>query len=275
MQVWEAAVLGLIQGITEWFPVSSSGHLAIAQAGMGLAPPLLFTALLHMATLAAVLISMRAEVKLVVGGSREVLKGLLRGRKYAELVAEEPRRKLGMLIVLGTIPAGLLGFFFEGYIELTFTSIPFVGAALIVTGLVILATKGRNGPVGLLDMNKKHALAQGIAQAAALFPGISRSGFTITAGLFSGMERGDAARFSFLLAAPAIFGAAVFELRNVAWGRMGMGADVLVGMAVAFVSGYVAVTFVLKFVRERGLAWFAPYCLVVGALVLAWGLGVF
>lgn len=254
------ALLGLLQGLTEFLPVSSSGHLVIAQRLLGLDPPgVVLEAVLHLATLCAVLIYFRRDL------ARLIIQGITPA-------GATERRYLGLL-VLGTLPIVIVGFSTRGPIERAFSSVPLIGGMLILTGGILwaaarLQSKARRAQVGVRD-----AIYMGLAQAAALLPGISRAGATIGVGIASGLAPKAAARFSFLLSIPAIFGATVLALAEPkapvstgeAWG-------LVVGGACALISGLLAIHLLLKLLFRGRLDIFAAYCLVVGIASLAMGL---
>lgn len=252
----DAAIWGLIQGLTEFLPVSSSGHLVLVPAfldrlGVDIGDPdLAVTAVLHLGTLLAVLAYYRSDI---VG----VLK-----------TPSAPRsRKLIFLVALGTVPA-LIGLPLRGPIGEFEENATFVGAALIVTGLILAIGSRRTGRRRLEDGTWRDAAAVGVAQAFALIPGISRSGSTITAGLLRGFDREEAARFSFLLAIPAIAGGGLISLLDVAETNVDLGA-VLVGALVAAISGYAAIAFLIRLLVSRGLGPFVGYCVTVGVIAVA------
>jgi undecaprenyl-diphosphatase len=257
MTLWQGAILGLVQGLTEFLPVSSSGHLVLVEALTGVKTPGVFVEVtLHVATLGSVL---------VVYGRRlwAIAVGTVQGRPDA-------RRYLGLL-VLGTLPAGAIGVLFHRTVEAHFHSLAFVGAAFMVTGVVLWSTRrlagGRREPTGA------GALGVGAAQAFAILPGISRSGSTVSAALWAGLTPADAAEFSFLLAVPVIAGAALLEGRQMIVDIARVGSVPLgVSFGVAFVSGIASIRLLVALLRRGRFYAFAPYCWAVGALTLAYGL---
>jgi len=255
MSLWQGILLGLVQGLTEFFPVSSSGHLAVVEAMTGVKTPGLFVEVaLHVATLGSVL---------VIYGRRlvQIALGVLRGRR-------EDVRYAGLL-VLATIPAGIIGVLFHARVEAAFRSLGFVGAAFIVTGFVLWSTRRRSGEAP--EPTPGQALIVGAAQAVAVFPGISRSGSTVSAALWCGLGAERAAEFSFLLAIPTIGGAALLEARHVALDVAAVGVMPLVASCVvAFVSGAWSIRFLVALLRRGRLYAFAPYCWAVGVLTLVY-----
>ncbi len=247
--MWEAAFWGLVQGLSEFLPISSSGHLVIVPAALDMeAPGLAVTAVLHLGTLAAVLAYYRADVA-----------------RLATFHRNREGRRLLLLVLAGTVPAAVLGLAFESTLDDAFDDPVLVGWALLVTGAVLwLSARLPAGRRTLPSGNLSDAGVVGIAQAAALVPGISRSGVTIAAGMGRRLDRAEAARYSFLLAIPAIAGGGFLQLVELA-GEGGLEAEVLVGAAVAAVSGYLAIGLLLRLLRRVGLAPFAWYCWLVGA----------
>lgn len=257
MNWWQAAVLGLVQGLTEFLPVSSSGHLVLAERLAGVHTPGVFVEVaLHVATLASVL---------VVYGRRivELTRGLLTG--------EGDHRGYVWLLVLATIPAGLVGVLLNDVIEAAFDSLVAVGAAFLLTGLILWSTRRLAGTRAA--PTARGAMGIGLMQALAILPGVSRSGSTVSAGLWSGLTPQRAAEFSFLMAVPTIVGAALLEAKDavVNAGTVGVGPLVL-GCAVAFVSGIWAIRLLVALLRRGHFYAFAPYCWAVGVLTLlfAW-----
>ncbi len=249
--MFEAVLWGLVQGLTEFLPISSSGHLVLVPAFAGVEQPDLATsAVLHLGTLAAVVAFYRAD-----------LVALTRFRQ------DPDARRILMLLAVGTVPA-VIGVFVEGAIGSLQENTTAVAVALLFTG-VVLYVSGlvMGGRLQLERLPVPDAVIVGIAQAIALIPGISRSGMTITAGLQRTLEPAQAARFSFLLAIPAIAGAGAQQGLELI-GNGGFGAEVWVGMAVAAVSGYLAIAVLLRALQRFGLRPFALYCFVVGIVAL-------
>lgn len=246
--VLTSALWGFIQGITEFLPISSSGHLVVIPALFGLEEPDLATsAVLHLGTLAAVVAYYR----------REVL-GLVT-RPFAA-----QNRHLWTLLIIGTIPAAIAGLTLDGPLEVIFSEPWMAAVALVVTGVIIGLSRWL--PLGerrIGDARIPDALVVGMAQAVALVPGISRSGMTITAGLAQGMSRIEAARFAFLLGIPAITGAGLLEGMDL-MDRGGFEPSLLVGVAVAAVTGYAAIAVLVRLISRIGIAPYAIYCILLG-----------
>lgn len=257
MTLWQAVVLGLVQGLTEFLPVSSDGHLVLVGTLLGVTTPGVFVEVaLHVATLGAVLI---------VFGKRllAVLAAAVRGDPDA-------LRYVGLL-ALATVPAGLVGVLLKSLVEQTFDSLWFAGGGFLVTGVMLWSTRGRGGERPAPGPGA--AVTIGAGQALAILPGVSRSGMTVSLGLWAGLSPQAAAEFSFLLAVPAIAGAAVLELRHVQSDLETVGlVPLLLSCAVALTSGIWAIRWLLAMVRRGRLYTFAPYCWAVGLFTLAYAL---
>jgi undecaprenyl-diphosphatase len=261
----QAIVLGITQGAAEFLPISSSGHLVIVPALFGWEhPPVAFDVLLHLATLLAVVVYFRSD-----------LWGMVRGF-FSRDPARAAERRLAWLIIIGTVPTGLIGLAFDDLFESLFSAVGYVGVFLLVTALVLtlaewLSRKRTHDPG---QMRWWQAVLIGVAQGAAITPGISRSGATIAAGLGIGLDREQAARFSFLLSVPSILLAGAWAARELLTGDVVMpsvGVAAL-GFIAAAVSGYAAIAGLLAYLRRRPLYPFAVYCAVAGLAVIVWQL---
>ncbi|MGI6435670.1 MAG: undecaprenyl-diphosphate phosphatase [Syntrophomonadaceae bacterium] len=255
MTVIQALILGAVQGLTEFLPVSSSGHLVIFQHLLGLADtPLAFDVLVHMGTLIAVFVAFWSDIA-----------ALLR----------KPWSKLTFLIVVGCIPAGLAGVLLEPIFEEAFTSLLVVGVGLLITGAILMLSEkwalARPGLKEIEETSYRDVLFIGLLQAIAIFPGISRSGSTISAGLLAGLERPFAARFSFLLSIPVILGAGLIHVKDLDSGTMASipGAAIATGLFSAALFGYIAIKLVLHLVNKGRLSMFSWYVWGLGLITLA------
>jgi undecaprenyl-diphosphatase len=266
--IFQALVMGVVQGLTEFLPISSSGHLIIVPFLFGWTDPfitsLAFSVMLHIGTLAALLVFFRADwVRLVPAGLATIRDRSLRG---------DPDRRLAWLLVAATIPAAVAGFLLSDLIETAFREIGLVALTLVVGAVIMwLADRWGARTKGVEDVTFPIAVGIGAAQALALVPGISRSGVSISASRLAGLDREAAARFSFLMATPITAGAAIFELRKLATGEAGVDvslAPLVVGMIAAFVSGMIAIGFLLRYLRTRSLTVFVVYRLVLAAIVV-------
>jgi len=256
--IWFAALLGLVQGLTEFLPISSTAHLRLVPALLGQPDPgAAFTAVVQLGTLVA-----------VIG---YFLRELLGMAKAAVTAPKSTEARLLLYLVVGTVPIGLTGLVAKRWITGELRSLIVVGSALIVVGILMyVIDRAARAERALAAMTLFDAVAIGCAQALALVPGVSRSGATICAALVLGFTRPDAARFSFLLSVPAIAAAGLFEMKDAVH-QLGGGALVPLAVAtlVAFVTGYASIAWFLRFLRSRSLAGFAAYRVLVGALVLA------
>jgi undecaprenyl-diphosphatase len=246
-------ILSIIQGITEWLPVSSSAHLVLAQFYVFGELPVIYDMGMHAGTMLAVLIYFR---KRVLG----MLSGLIKFER------ESKEFKMALLIVLGSIPTAIIGFALKGFFVSMYTEPFLVGAALVVTALFLFSTALSHA--GKKEADGKSAVAMGIGQGLAVAPGVSRSGATISVGLHMGMGWKEAASFSFLLAVPAVFGATLFlwmetPAEAVDWGLMGAGA------LGSFLSGYAAIHVLLNVISRKTFPLFGAYCLLLGVAVMA------
>ncbi len=267
----EAIILGLVQGATEYLPVSSSGHLVIAQHLFGLEEPVLFfDIVLHLGTLLAVVGYYRRDIMEIVLETLGGLRDLWERQRPADVLEKRPAFQLGLMIVLGTIPTAVLGLAFEETFERLFGSVRWVGFMLMATGVVLALTRLTDGgEEGRTMPTWKDALIIGFVQGLAITPGISRSGSTIAAALFLGMERSQAARYSFLLSLPSIIGALILKIGDPA---EGVGTLALsLGFVSAAISGYFCLALLVRLVKKGRFSWFAPYCLAIGlaAVLLA------
>jgi undecaprenyl-diphosphatase len=261
----EAIVLGITQGLTEFLPISSTAHLRIVPAFAGWEDPgAAFTAVTQLGTMTAVLLYFRADLGRI---GRAWLRSLRDPAARRELDA-----RLGWYIVLGTIPIGIFGLAFKDQIETGARDLYLIGIALIVLGLVLLvAERVARHDRPLEEITTRDGIAIGLAQALALVPGVSRSGATLTAGLFMGLDRTSAARFSFLLSVPAVVLSGLLEFASILNGsegqHTGLGA-LAVATFLAFVVGYASIAFLLRFLANHSTIVFVVYRVALGTLVL-------
>ncbi len=261
MELWQAAALGVVQGLTEFLPVSSSGHLVLGQRLLGFQEPaLMFDIAVHVGTLVAVFFVFWRD-----------LWGILRG---LFVWSDDPGRQgrlLLWLVVAGSVPTAVIGLLFKDFFESMFSSLFTVGIALLITGWLLLATALVRRPGRPLErMGTPRALVVGLVQGLAITPGISRSGSTIATALLLGVERKVAAHYSFVLSIPAILGALVLQVHDAGAPSAAQVAPMIMGFITAAVSGYLALRTLLKIVQAGAFHWFAPYCFVVGILALVW-----
>jgi undecaprenyl-diphosphatase len=264
--LFQAVVLGIVQGLTEFLPISSSGHLRIVPAFLGWDDPgAAFTAVIQLGTMAAVVLYFSSDLwRIATAWLASLRDPSLRGRLDA---------RMGWYLIFGTVPIVIFGLAFKDQIENGARDLYLIGAMLIVLGLVLLVAERvarRDRPIKTIT--RRDAIVVGFAQALALIPGVSRSGATITAGLFLGFDRVAAARFSFLLSIPAVVLSGLYELKDVVNGTAegGVGvAPTAVATLLAFVSGYVSIAFLLRFLTTHTTAVFVAYRVALGAAVLA------
>lgn len=252
MGLLNVIVLGLIQGITEFIPVSSSGHLVIFQHFMEVDGGITLNVFLHFGSLLAVTYVFRKEI-------------------IGIITLKEKYRKLTYFIIIGSIPAGVIGLLFEDFFEEVFSTLTVVGVALLITGfLLFISDKINTEERSLKKMNLGDAIFIGIAQALAIFPGISRSGSTIVGGLFKGLDRELAARFSFLLALPVIGGATLLQTRNIfSVGLEGIAAiELTAGTFTSMIASFFAIKVLLILIKKEKLSIFAYYCWILGLTII-------
>jgi len=261
-------VLGVVQGLTEFFPVSSSGHLVLAEEALGIVTEGAALAIaLHLATAVAIIVGLRRDIRRLLAAFFGGFFGkVLRGRPREAWT--DAHFRMSILILLGSVPAALVGLLFDDWIEAQFGNVLLVGVALLATGVFLFSTRFARAQAGAA-IGPVRVLIIGVAQAMAILPGVSRSGATISAALWSGIDRDQAARFSFLLFLPAGLGAALLKLPGAFEAGMEVSTGALaVGFVAAGLVSYVALLTLLRIVRRGGLFWFAPYCWVVGLTVI-------
>ncbi len=266
--VLQALVMGIVQGLTEFLPVSSSGHLVVVPFLLGWNDPFLnslaFSVMLHIGTLVALLVYFRDDwARLIPAGLAAI-----RDRSFQS----DPDRRLAGLLVASTVPAALVGLVFNDLIEDQFRQVGLVAVMLVVGGAILFVADrvGRRSRA-IADITFPVAIGIGAAQALALIPGISRSGISISAGRLAGLDREAAARFAFLMATPITAGAGIFEARKLLTGEAGVQvalAPMLVGMVAALLSGLAAIHLMLRYLRTRSLDVFVWYRFVLAAVVI-------
>lgn len=265
MTLLEAIILGVIQGATEFLPISSSGHLVLVPELFGMTnPTLALVSIVHQGTLVAVLIYFRQDLWAI---GRGVLAGLWQKRPLAT-----PESRLGWFILLGSIPAAVAGLLLEDFFERVFGAPPVAALFLLVTAALLVAGERMlSGDKLIKEISWLDALIVGLFQTLALFPGVSRSGSTITAGLIRGLDREAAARFSFLLGIPAILGAGLLSALDLAQAPdLAAQTPLLVGGFIsAALSGYACIYFLLAWLKRRNLYIFVVYCVLFSLLSLA------
>ncbi len=247
----EVLILAVIQGLTEWLPVSSSGHLVITQKILGLNLPPIYSVMLHVGTLIVVLTVFRKDIT-------DIIKAVIK-RDFKTQEA-----KLALFIAVGSVPIAIIGFVFHDIFESLFSNLPAVGLALLITGGVLFFSEKRlgNKKIGTLD-----SLLIGLAQAIAIIPGISRSGVTLTTGLLRKIDKTTAFRYSFLLSVPAVIGATLMESKDLIVGNVDL-APLILGATISMITGYASLKLVQKIVMNEKFHLFAYYCWTIGTAIL-------
>ncbi len=274
MNTIEAIVLGTVQGLTEFLPVSSSGHLVLFQNLFGLKEPeLLFDICLHVGTLSAVVIVFYREILEILKALFQIPARMKTAGGIVRLCQADPSIRMALLIVVGFIPTAVIGLLFKEITDQLFGSITIVGCMLLVTGTLLWMTRkvrGDGRPIGQATL--RDALLIGVVQGLAILPGISRSGSTISIALFLGVDRKLAGRYSFLLSIPAIAGALVLGLDTPELQTTIPLGTIAVGSVISAAVGWLALVILLRVVDRGQLHRFAPYCWIVGVvtLVVAW-----
>ena len=280
MSFLEAVILGVVQGVTEFLPVSSSGHLRIAEVLIGgeqldrIEQAFLFNVMVHVGTLVPVVIVFRREVARFIRGLFKLVRLCVRPSMLRRRFAEDEEVRLAGLIVVATIPTGLIGLAIKAFLESAIDAHPSCVAVffLVTAAALVLSDRKRGGDRGVMDLRLTDALIVGVAQGVATLPGISRSGATICASVFLGAERSVAARFSFVLSIPAIVLAALLHvvegLRDAPAESIESLGILATGAVVAALVGLPALLLVVRFVRRAKLGWFAVYLVPAAVAIL-------
>ncbi|MGI6736557.1 MAG: undecaprenyl-diphosphate phosphatase [Anaerovoracaceae bacterium] len=271
----QAIILGLVQGLAEFLPISSSGHLALLQYFFHISGDqvLLFTVLLHVGTLISVFIVYWKDIVELFRELVLCLVDIFRGR--GPRINANPTRRLGFMIIVATIPTGLIGVLFNDTFESFYTNIIVIGVGLAITGfLLLIAQRLGTGRKDVRRMKFRNAVFVGIMQGIAITPGISRSGSTLFGGLVTGLERRFAVKFAFLVSIPSIIGSVVTEMpKAMDAGFAGATAGpVIVGVAVSAVSGLIAIRTMIRVVSDKKLIGFSWYVWILGAFVILYGI---
>lgn len=270
MDIIKAVLLGIIQGITEFLPISSSGHLVVFQNLFGLhQPQLLFDIMVHFGTLMAVFLVFREDIVNIVKELYLYVSNRLKKESPKTSEKSSYNIKLLQFIIIATIPTFIIGYLFEKKVEELFSSLKIVGIMLLVTGLLLWLTKRfSKDDKDIHKMSFKNALVIGFVQGLAILPGISRSGSTIAFGLFQGLEKSLAIRFSFLLSIPAILGAMTLKLGELLHLDYSLMIPNIIGMIVAFLAGYLSLKFLIRIIMKGNFFYFAYYCWLFGLFTL-------
>ncbi|NLP46234.1 MAG: undecaprenyl-diphosphate phosphatase [Epulopiscium sp.] len=283
MSIIKAIIMGIVQGMTEFLPVSSSGHLVIFGKilRLELDTGIVFEVMLHIGTLIAIFCAYTKDVWSLIKAGFGILFDIPEAikiriqeghwPKVEEGKQKDPYRRLIWLIVVASIPTALIAFTLKSYIEYLFSSLLGTGIALLITGcLLYIADKVVEGKTRLENMKYKNALVIGVVQGFATIPGISRSGSTIVTGLLTDLDRESAIRFSFLMSIPAVLGAGLLELKDIPSDMVGevFSAPYLIGTAVAAIVGFICIKALIVVLKNQKLHWFSYYCWIVGLLAI-------
>lgn len=277
MSMIQSIILGLVQGLAEFLPISSSGHLAALQYFFDVSSDnvLTFTVMLHFGTLIAIFVAYWKDIVDLVIELFATLKDIFTGKGLQ--INKNETRKLGVMIIIATIPTAVIGLLFNDFFNSLYSSMLFIGVALLVTGTCLwLAEKKGGGKKGVKEMTWKNALFIGICQSIAICPGISRSGATMVGGLASHFNRPHAVRFAFLISIPSVLGAFILELPDAvkaASTEQGVGLGVMAaGIIVAAVSGYAAIKVMIKAVTNEKLFYFSIYTWIAGLFLIGYSI---
>ena len=268
MNILQGIIIGIVQGLTEFLPVSSSAHLVFIQKLLGVESSLAFDTFLHLGTLIAVLWFFRFDIYKMLKSWWLSIGDALHGR-FMEGFQEDPYKRLAWYVILATIPVGLVGVLFEDSVDALFAGALYVPAFfLFVTGTILyLSQRMTSGNINYDSITKKEALFMGLGQACAILPGLSRSGTTIAAGLTIGLDKEFAAKFSFILSIPAIFGAFILQLKDIGSSLNVNFLPVFLGFIASIVAGYLAIKWMLDLIQNKSLDIFAYYCWLMGIIV--------
>ncbi len=267
MNFLEAVILGIVQGVTEFLPISSSGHLAVLQSFFGITEGnLFFTEMLHLGTLISIIIVYFKDIKLIVIDFIKLIVNILK-RKRQKLTKHQ---KLGLLIIAGSVPTAIIGLSFEDFFESLYTSLLPIGISFIITGMLLwIAEKKSKTFKDVKDMTFLDSILIGTFQGLAIVPGISRSGSTIVMGLFRGLKKPLATEFSFLLALPATLGAVLLGLIKVSRGKANavINFSLIIGVVLSCIVGVLSIKALIKILNKNKLHYFSYYLWILGAFI--------
>ena len=268
MDIIQGIIIGIVQGLTEFLPVSSSAHLVFIQKILGVQSSLAFDTFLHLGTLIAVMWFFRYDIYKMILSWLSSIRDILSGR-FREGFYSDPYKRLAWYVILATIPVGIVGVLFEDSVDALFSGALYVPAFfLFVTGTILyLSQRMTSGEINYNTITKKEALFMGLGQACAILPGLSRSGTTIAAGLTIGLNKEFAAKFSFILSIPAILGAFLLQAKDIGSAMDANFLPVFLGFIASIIAGYMAIKWMLDLIQNKSLDIFAYYCWVIGILV--------
>ncbi|MDP3286146.1 MAG: undecaprenyl-diphosphatase UppP [Desulfobacterales bacterium] len=273
MNIFQAIILGIVQGLTEFLPVSSSGHLVLFQHLFGLKEAeLFFDISVHLGTLVAVFIFFRQDIYAIILSVLRYCKMVFKTGSFSP-ANEDSDLRLALLIIIGSIPTAIIGLLFRKIADQLFSSVLISGSMLLLTGIILFFTRFvRSSRKGISNFSLKDAFIIGISQGLAIMPGLSRSGTTMATGLFLGLNHETAARYSFLLSIPAILGASLLSFGDLSGSTSVTIKTAVTGAVASCVAGYFALNFLFYIVRRGRLHYFSPYCIVIGIFSLIIGL---
>jgi len=258
MNILQAIILGIVQGITEWLPISSKSHLIIIQQLFGLVQPAIFDLVLHLGSLLVVFFVFWKDIWNLIKG---VLKGDKKSLKYA------------LYIIVASIPVAIIGFVFKTQIEAALSNLYILGFGFLFTATILFLSKyDFNKSVKKRSLNVWNSLVIGISQVLSVLPGVSRSGTTISTGMIMGIEKKEVAKFSFLMFIPAILGATVLEIKSI--NLITNIPAMIIGVIFAIISGYIALKLLMNIIEKNKFWYFSIYCAVLGIIVLLFAYGV-
>lgn len=268
MDILQGIIIGIVQGLTEFLPVSSSAHLVFIQNILGVESSLAFDTFLHLGSLLAVLWFFRGDIIKMIQSWILSIQDIIQGR-FREGFYDDPYKRLAWYVILATIPVGIVGLLFEDAVDSLFAGALYVPAFfLFVTGTILyLSQRMTSGNINLKNISAKESLFMGLGQACAILPGLSRSGTTIAAGLVIGLDKEFSAKFSFILSIPAILGAFLLQAKDIGGALDVNFLPVILGFIAAFIAGYAAIKWMLELIQKRSLDIFAYYCWIMGIVV--------
>jgi undecaprenyl-diphosphatase len=273
MDIIQAIILGIVQGLAEFLPIASAGQVVLVTHILGVTFPtesgsLAFNVLLHIGTLTAVVGFFWKEVIQIIKSFISSILDLFRGQ-FTNNLKDDTYKRLSWLLIIGTIPVGISGVLFTKRFEFFYNSVPAVSIFLIINGIILWSAEHvKRGNKKIKGISFKNALVIGIFESLALFPGISRSGSSISAGLFSGVDRVCAARFAFLLAIPAITGAIIVEFKDIGALTETNTASIVAAYIAVVIFGFLSIGLLLRIINGTSLRIFSVYCWIVGGLAL-------
>ncbi|MEM2899244.1 MAG: undecaprenyl-diphosphate phosphatase [Thermoplasmata archaeon] len=268
MDLFDALILGIIQGLTEWLPISSSGHLALVQYLLSKDVPFAFDMMLHLATLLVLIGFFRMEIKDVILQFFGILKDISKKVPFKEAV-NSPKRRLCVCIIIGTIPTGIIGLLIDFLVEYIYSSLLIVGIMFFTTAVILYSTRKVIAKRKVEDMNFKDALIIGTVQGFAAMPGLSRSGSTIGAGILLGIEQETSGKYSFLLSIPSIIAGTLLHVEDIAVLSYAEILPFVLGFVIASIVGYLSLFMLMKVLKSNRIHIFSPYCILLGIFALS------